>query len=247
MGVILFAGLIRVSFVLSEGNSNAPKKLRLENKKGARSLINVNNLWEGNAMKRVNKIGMGLIILLSTVFSQTDISFKFGLPLSSAQLLLKERTVGGLKVVPTIRTGYFHIGQSMKSEVRDESDGAHILVPSLGIRVGQNKIIDLKRYWLADFFTVVPIFTGTDKKDIKKEWDSQFDPIVGMIGGYGVEYFLSEQFSLGGEVSMNLVMNKWKNENRDENDYGDNENISEDYRLTAGAVFTQFIFNYYFD
>ena len=56
MGVILFAGLIRVSFVLSEGNSNAPKKLRLENKKGARSLINVNNLWEGNAMKRVNKI-----------------------------------------------------------------------------------------------------------------------------------------------------------------------------------------------
>jgi hypothetical protein len=45
MGVILFAGLIRVSFVLSEGNSNAPKKLRLENKKGAKSLINVNNLW----------------------------------------------------------------------------------------------------------------------------------------------------------------------------------------------------------
>ena len=136
MGVILFAGLIRVSFVLSEGNSNAPKKLRLENKKGARSLFNVNNLWEGNAMKRVNQIGMGLIILFSTVFSQTDISFKFELPLSSAQLLLKEKTVGGLKVVPTIRTGYFHIGQSMKSEAQDESIGAHILVPSLGIRVG---------------------------------------------------------------------------------------------------------------
>jgi len=68
MGVILFAGLIRVSFVLSEGNSNAPKKLRLENQKGARSLFNVNNLWEGNAMKRVNQIGMGLIILFSTVF-----------------------------------------------------------------------------------------------------------------------------------------------------------------------------------
>ena len=198
-------------------------------------------------MKRVNQIGIGFIILFSTVFSQTDISFKFGLPLSSAQLLLKEKTVGGLKVVPTIRTGYFHIGQSRKREAQDESIGAHILVPSLGRRVGKNKIIDLKRYWLEDFETVVPIFTGTDKKEIKKEWDSQFDPIVGMIGGYGVEYFLSEQFSLGGEVSMNLVMNKWKNENRDENDYGDNENISEDYRLTAGAVFTQFIFNYYFD
>jgi len=62
MGAILFAGLIRVSFVLSEGKSNAPKKLGLENKKGAKSLINVNNLWEGNAMKRVNKIGMGFSV-----------------------------------------------------------------------------------------------------------------------------------------------------------------------------------------
>jgi len=97
MGVILFAGLIRVSFVLSEGNSNAPKKLRLENKKGARSLINVNNLWEGNAMKRVNKIGMGLIILLSTVFSQTDISFKFGLPLRQHSYYLKKELLEALR------------------------------------------------------------------------------------------------------------------------------------------------------
>lgn len=59
-----------------------------------------------------------------------------------------------------------------------------------------------------------------------------------MIGGYGVEYLLSSQFPIGGEVSMNFVMNKWKNENEDY--YGDYENISEDYRLTAGAVFTQF-------
>jgi hypothetical protein len=102
----------------------------------------------------------------------------------------------------------------------------------------------LRRYWLADVFTVVPIFTGTDKKEIKDDWDSQFNPIIGMIGGYGVEFFLSDQFSIGGEASMNLVMNKWKNENEDEGYYDD---ISEDWRLTAGAVFTQFIFNYYFE
>ena len=100
---------------------------------------------------------------------------------------------------------------------------------------------------MTDVFTVVPIFTGTDKKDIKKDWESQFDPIVGVIGGYGVEYLLSSQFSIGGEVSMNFVMNKWKNEDEDEDYYGDYENISEDHRLTAGAVFTQFIFNYYFE
>jgi hypothetical protein len=42
-------------------------------------------------------------------------------------------------------------------------------------------------------------------------------------------------------------MNKWKNEDEDEDYYGDYENISEDQRLTAGALFTQFIFNYYFE
>ena len=198
-------------------------------------------------MSDAHRIGIRLIIMLSTVFSQTDISFKFGLPFSSAQLLLNERTVGGIKIAPTIRTGYFHIGQSVKGGERDESVGAHLFVPSVGIRVGHNKIMDLRRYWLTDVFTVVPIFTGTDKKDIKKDWESQFDPIVGVIGGYGVEYLLSSQFSIGGEVSMNFVMNKWKNEDEDEDDYGDYENISEDHRLTAGAVFTQFIFNYYFE
>tara|TARA_B110000046_G_scaffold34285_1_gene37138 strand:- start:315 stop:902 length:588 start_codon:yes stop_codon:yes gene_type:complete len=195
-------------------------------------------------MKGLYRKRLGLMIILSTVFSQTNISFKFGLPLSSAQLLLKERAVGNKKVVPTIRTGYFHIGQSVKSKDRDESIGAHLFVPSIGIRAGYNKITDLRRYWLADVFTVVPIFTGTDKKKIKDDWDSQFNPIIGMIGGYGVEFFLSDQFSIGGEASMNLVMNKWKNENEDEGYYDD---ISEDWRLTAGAVFTQFIFNYYFE
>ena len=195
-------------------------------------------------MKGLYRKRLGLMIILSTVFSQTNISFKFGLPLSSAQLLLKERAVGSKKVVPTIRTGYFHIGQSVKSKDRDESIGAHLFVPSIGIRAGYNKITDLRRYWLADVFTVVPIFTGTDKKEIKYDWDSQFNPIIGMIGGYGVEFFLSDQFSIGGEASMNLVMNKWKNENEDEGYYDD---ISEDWRLTAGAVFTQFIFNYYFE
>ena len=197
-------------------------------------------------MKGLYRKRLGLMIILSTVFSQTNISFKFGLPLSSAQLLLKERAVGSKKVVPTIRTGYFHIGQSVKSKDRDESIGAHLFVPSIGIRAGYNKITDLRRYWLADVFTVVPIFTGTDKKEIKDDWDSQFNPIIGMIGGYGVEFFLSDQFSIGGEASMNLVMNKWKNENKNE-DEGYYDDISEDWRLTAGAVFTQFIFNYYFE
>ena len=46
--------------------------------------------------------------------------------------------------------------------------GAHIFVPSIGLRTGHKKVTDLRRYWLADVFTVVPIFTGSDKKQIKE-------------------------------------------------------------------------------
>jgi len=194
-------------------------------------------------MNTIYKIIIGMVLMVSTAYSQTDISFKFGLPLSSAQLLLKEKNIAGKTIVPTIRTGYFHIGISGE----DESIGAHIFVPSVGLRTGHKKVTDLRRYWLADVFTVVPIFTGTDKKQIKEEWDEQFDLILGLIGGYGVEYFLSEQFSIGGEASMNLVMNSWKNEYEEQIDWNEYREVSEDWRLSAGAVFTQFTLNYYFD
>jgi len=194
-------------------------------------------------MNTIYKIIIGMVLMVSTAYSQTDISFKFGLPLSSAQLLLKEKNIAGKTIVPTIRTGYFHIGISGE----DESIGAHIFVPSVGLRTGHKKVTDLRRYWLADVFTVVPIFTGTDKKQLAEEWDDQFDLILGLIGGYGVEYFLSDQFSIGGEASMNLVMNSWKNEYEEQIDWDEYREVSEDWRLSAGAVFTQFTLNYYFD
>ena len=194
-------------------------------------------------MNTIYKIIIGMVLVVSTAYSQTDISFKFGLPLSSAQLLLKEKNIAGKTIVPTIRTGYFHAGISGEGE----SIGAHMFVPSVGLRTGHKKVTDLRRYWLADVFTVVPIFTGTDKKQIKEEWDEQFDLILGLIGGYGVEYFLSEQFSIGGEASMNLVMNSWKNEYEEQIDWDEYREVSEDWRLSAGAVFTQFTLNYYFD
>mgnify|MGYP003387808155 FL=1 len=194
-------------------------------------------------MNTIYKIIIGMVLMVSTVYSQTDISFKFGLPLSSAQLLLKEKNIAGKTIVPAVRTGYFHIG--LASE--EESIGAHIFVPSVGLRTGHKKVTDLRRYWLADVFTVVPFFTGEDSKQVKEEWDDQFDLILGLIGGYGVEYFLSDQFSIGGEASMNLVMNSWKNEYEEQIDWNEYRSVSEDWRLSAGAVFTQFTLNYYFD
>ena len=46
---------------------------------------------------------------------------------------------------------------------------------------------------------------------------------------------------------MNLVMNSWKNESEEQIDWDEYRSVSEDWRLTAGAIFTQFTFNFYFE
>jgi len=188
------------------------------------------------------------VLLISTAFSQNNISFKFGLPISNAQILLKDKTVLGKTFTPTIRTGYFHLGQSLSSSEQKESIGVHLFIPSVGVRSAfkrPGEATDLRRYWLADVFTAVPIFTGSDKDELADEWDEQFDLVFGLIGGYGVEYFFSKEFSIGGEASMNIITNNWKDEGWSDEDY--NSRITEDWRLSAGAVFTQFTLNYYFN
>ena len=44
---------------------------------------------------------------------------------------------------------------------------------------------------------------------------------------------------------MNIITNNWKDEGWSDEDY--NSRITEDWRLSAGAVFTQFTLNYYFN
>ena len=46
---------------------------------------------------------------------------------------------------------------------------------------------------------------------------------------------------------MNFIINSWKNEYEEQIDWDEYREVSEDWRLSAGAVFTQFTLNYYFD
>ena len=56
-------------------------------------------------MKNTYIILMIAAITMSTAYSQNNLSFKFGLPISSAQVLLKNRTILGKTLTPTLSIG----------------------------------------------------------------------------------------------------------------------------------------------
>jgi len=205
-------------------------------------------------MKNTYIILMSAAITMSTAYSQNNMSFKFGLPISSAQVLLKNRTILGKTLTPTLSMGYFGLSAS-EEETRDgdtekESMGGHLFIPKIGIRTLPKAPIeptDLRRYYFTDAFTVIPIFTGDAiDKDDKEELADQID-FIGLMCGSGVEYFFSKEFSIGGEIALNVLLQSMVDEHENEDYYSnDIQTVENKLNLRAGAIFTQFTLNYYF-
>ena len=195
-------------------------------------------------------INMSIVLAMSTAYSQNNMSFKFGLPISLAQVLLKDKTIAGKGFTPTISCGYFSLSATEKETVdgstETESMGAHLFIPRVGLRTPlkvSNVESSLKRYAFADVFRVFPVFTGSNAKELQEDFNDQ--NLYGLIAGSGVEYFFAKDFSLGGEFSMNLFVNSWEREH-DGNSWDDESTIIHKTALRAGAIFTQFTLNYYF-
>ena len=207
-------------------------------------------------MKKISIIFVNFLIIFPPLYSQNDLSFKFGLPISSAQVLHPEKTIAGFTFTPTVSCGYFSLS-ALNKETRDgktneESMGAHIFIPRVGLRTPlkiSNIESSLRRYIFTDIFTVIPLFTGDQADELKKDWDKQIN-LYGLIAGTGVEYFFGKDFSIGGEISMNVLVNSMIDE-RDEwyGDYygGSEVSVKDEMSLRAGAIFTQFTLNYYFN
>ena len=203
-------------------------------------------------MKKTYIILMSVVLAMSTAYSQNNMSFKFGLPFSMAQVLLKDKTISGKSITPTISCGYFSLSATDSYDGGDndtESMGIHLFIPRVGLRTPlkvSNAESSLKRYAFADVFKVLPVFTGSSAKELQEDFDDQ--KLYGLIAGSGVEYFFSKEFSLGGEFSMNLFVNSSEHEHSDYNDWG-NEigTVTHKSAFRAGAIFTQFTLNYYFN
>ena len=200
-------------------------------------------------MKKMYIILMSVVLMMSTVYSQNNMSFKFGLPFSMAQVLLKDKTISGKSFTPTISLGYISLSGTDERKTETESMGVHLFIPRIGLRTPlkvSNAESSLKRYAFADIFRVFPVFTGSEAKELEDDFGDQ--NLYGLIIGSGVEYFFAKDFSLGGELSMNLFVNSSEHEHTDYGDWGDEIGTSihkEVFR--AGAIFTQFTLNYYFN
>ena len=203
---------------------------------------------------KIVTIIMSVVLTMGTAYSQNNMSFKFGLPISSAQVLLKNKTILGKTLTPALSMGYFGLSASQE-ETRDgatekESMGGHLFIPKIGIRSNPKAPIeptDLRRYYFTDVFTVIPVFTGDaiDEED-KEELADQID-FVGLMCGSGVEYFFSKEFSIGGEIALNVLLQSMVDEHEDGDYYSnDIQTIKNKLNLRAGAIFTQFTLNYYF-
>ncbi len=172
-----------------------------------------------------------------------NLSFKRGAPISHAQLLLGARSMGDKTVIPTLTLGYF--SASYKSSYSDDygSDSydfsVHLFIPKVGVRLLSARTGDLHSYTLAEAFYLLPVVSSSEwTDDDKKEYRDAFD-LIGLTVGFGAEYFVSDQFSVGNEVSMNLFYHSAEYT-------GDYDNYTSEYRTILSALMTNVTLNYYF-
>lgn len=184
--------------------------------------------------------------LVSGLLADTpNLSFKRGGPISHVQILLAERLRGGGSIVPTLSLGYFAV--STKSSWSSDYDSGerdysvHFFMPKVGVRLIGPRTGDLRSYTLVEAFYLLPIVSGTDlEAEDKSEARDALD-LIGLSIGLGVEYFVSDQFSIsiGSEAAFNLVYHtteytsEW-------------DNYISNTRTILSAVLTNVTLNYYF-
>ncbi len=172
-----------------------------------------------------------------------NLSFKRGAPVSRAQVLLGARSMGSRTIIPNLSLGYFAV--SYKRSYSDDfgSDSydfsAHLFIPTVGVRFLGARSGDLRSYTLAEVFYLLPLVSGSEfTDDDKKELRDALD-LIGLTIGFGAEYFVSDQFSVGSEASMNLI---YHSTDRAE----DFDNYTSETRTILSAILTNFTLNYYF-
>ena len=196
-------------------------------------------------------IAIIIIILLLVTFASAksqNTSFKVGLPFSTVQILLGENHVSGKTLTPTFALSYFTAGSKYKRTEdgsTDESDiSAHFIIPRVGARILSNRNEELSSYYIGEIFYVVPFITGSDITDENKEEFNDATNLLGITVGWGVEYFFSKSFSVGGEATFSMLFHSTTYESDDEDE--DYSSIRE-YKTRVGATMTQITFNYYFE
>lgn len=183
------------------------------------------------------------MILLTITVAQAqppNVSFRMGFPISTMQFMFAEKS----GVVPTAGLGYFVLRNS--SSYRDDygSDSFSLtvqyFVPNVGLRRNYEPIGNLGYYALMEVFLGIPTVSGTDMTDHQKKNTRDQLGLAGVTIGWGVEYLVSEQFSVGSEVSFSAV----RNSSKYESEY---DNYTRESSTILGGTLCRLTLNYYFN
>jgi len=199
----------------------------------------------------MKSIRFSLITLLSlTAVLQSaprNTSFKIGVPVSTFQIMLGDRNYQGKNFTPTVGISYFGTSTQRKGGSNDYDYSIKFLLPRVGARMIGARIGDLNYYYVGELFLVMPFVSGSDitnadKTEIKDELD-----LIGVTLGWGVEYYFSDSFSLGGEITLNWIYHSVEKESTNW-DYYDYSSSTEKYNVitTLSATMSQITLNYYF-
>ncbi|MFC1619809.1 hypothetical protein ACFL45_07675 [Candidatus Neomarinimicrobiota bacterium] len=176
-----------------------------------------------------------------------NVSYRLGSSFTGFQFLLKSldemRTPGA--IIPTV--GLSYAGGSIKYQREDEYEdyssksSLALLLPRVGFRRYQAPVGSLEHYMFAELFYVIPMvsseydgekMTGEEKEEIRDALD-----VLGVSLGYGTEYHVSNQFSVGGELFFTGAHWSEKDEDSD---------WSRKTRVLLGATIARATLNYYF-
>lgn len=199
---------------------------------------------------RNTKLYAGMVIVLMAgilTAKPYNVSYRLAGPITGVQFLLKsmdEMSSPG-ELIPTV--GLSYAGGSTKTEWDDAYDESSdksslaLLMPRVGFRRYQDPVGSLEHYVFGELFYVIPMVSGEHDgekmtSDEKKDARDGLD-VLGVSLGYGTEYHLSEQFSIGGEVYLTGA--HWS----DEDEGGD---WSRKARVLLGATLARATLNYYF-
>ena len=158
------------------------------------------------------------------------------------------------------------------SEYESEYDiKARLAIPQAGLKFYAVQS-SLKAYLFGEVFLILPSVEGKDKgKDVNynpdgtiawiDEWDDTLDKkevkqiedildFFGLVGGFGIEYPLSEQFSIGGEFGFRHIANTFVSDDEWVDEWDgtiySKETWKQQVEMSLGSTFTSLTLNYTF-
>lgn len=225
-------------------------------------------------MRKTLLIGLLLSIMLTNYsFSQPSMGVRIGGPTQSFYVgLLK---LGSIHTFAGMDYSGFSInieGSNYFESGDDGDDGdpeeivysdleakanIRLFMPRAGIKFNFSGKNNLKSYLLGEMFLVFPSVNAEatddgDKIELSDDDKDRIKDVLDLMGitiGYGTEYFFSDQFSIGGEFGINIVLWNWSEEFTYE-DYYDGEyeinRTSIDAKANVGSSFSRMTLNFYF-